>query len=212
MSVLHVQKRDQGPASQLKKLRKEGFVPMALIDGKHQVVLVKAPMREARAAIAGAGGVGRLAIKVEGESKERNVIVKQVDQDVLRHELLTVTLAEVRMDDLIKADIEVVPVGVPQAVAEGHATLTQPTSHIKVRGKVSDLPEKIEVDVSGMETSHAITAHELALPAGIELQSSGDATIFSVQVIRAVSLEPEVPAEPGAEATEGATAEPGEES
>lgn len=185
MSVLNAKNREQGPASQLKKLRKDGYVPMALIDSGHSIVLIQAKAKEARAAIASAGGVGRLRLQIEGEKKERDVLVKQVSQDTLSHEMLTVTLAEVNKDEKIKVDVEVLPVGVPAAVVDGAATLTQPTTHIKVRGKLADIPEKIEVDVSGMDLNHAISAHELILPEGVELISSGDASMFSVQLNRA---------------------------
>ena len=185
MSVLHAKTREQGPASQLKKLRREGNVPMALVDRDHKIVLIQAQARETRAVLATAGGIGRIRLKIEGEKGERDVIVKQIEQDTIKHELLTVTLAEVIADELIKVDVEVVPVGVPSAVADGAASLTQPTSHVKLRGKLADIPEKLEVDVSGMELQHGITAHELQLPAGLELISSGDATLFSVQLLRA---------------------------
>lgn len=208
MSVLHAKSRVQGPASQLKQLRKEGFVPIALIDNNRETVLIKAQAREARAAIAGAGGIGRLTLKIEGEQRDRNVIIKYVDLDTLLHQLVSVTLAEVREDEKIKVDLEVTPIGVPAAVAEGAATLTQPTSHVKLRGKVSDLPQKFEVDVSGMELHHAFTAHDLELPEGVELLSSPDATLFSVQLIKAAH---EAVEEVLAEGEVAATAEAGEE-
>ena len=185
MSLLRVNPRQQGPASLLKQLRKQGLVPLALIDSDHNVLLLQASARDTRIALATTGGVGRLNIQVEGEKKERQVVVKAVDQDLMKHELLSVTLSEVRAEDKIKVDLEVFPVGVPGAVADGAATLTQPTSHVKVRGKIADLPEKIEVDVSHMELQHAYTAGELVLPEGVELLSSSDATLFSVQLNRA---------------------------
>ncbi len=207
MSVLNAKNREQGPASLLKKLRRDGYVPMALIDHGHKVVLIQAKAREARAAIASAGGVGMLKLQIEGEKGARDVIVKQIDQDTLKHELLTVTLAEVRADDKIKHDLEVVPVGVPTAVAEGAATLTQPTSTVKVRGKIADIPEKLEVDVSGMELAHAVTAAELHLPKDVELISSPDATIFSVQLIRAAHEAVEEVLAEGAATPEAETTE-----
>jgi len=212
MSLLHAKSRTQGPTSQLKKLRRDGFVPIALIDSKRQPILLAANAREARAALATASGVGRMRLQVEGEKGERQVIVKQIDQDLMTHTLLAVTLSEVTADEIIRADVEVFAIGVPVAVAEGTATLTQPTSHIKVKGRVDKIPGKVEIDVSSLEFGHHITAADVELPESVELQSSPDATLFSVQPLRAVSLEPEIPDVAAMEGTgEEAAAETTEE-
>ena len=61
---------------------------------------------------------------------------------------------------------------------------------------MSDIPAHVEVDVSTLEVGHHINAGDLELPEGIKLLSSPDATLFGLQYLRAVSLEPEVSEEP----------------
>jgi large subunit ribosomal protein L25 len=193
MSLLHAKPRTQGPASHLKAIRKEGNVPIALINGKHEIVLIQASAKDTRVAIATASGAGQLKIKIEGEKTERQVMIKNIEQDILNHSILAVTFAEVGEDEIVRVDLEVIPVGVPADVASGAALLSQPTSSLKVKGKLKDLPEKIEVDISHLELGHALTAHDIKLPSGVELVSSSDSTVFSVQIPKEVSLEPEIP-------------------
>ncbi len=55
-----------------------------------------------------------------------------------------------------------------------------PTDHVKVKGKVSDIPDTIEVDISGLAMHESITAAHITLPEGVELISNHDTQLFSV--------------------------------
>ncbi|MFY9234133.1 MAG: 50S ribosomal protein L25 [Fimbriimonadaceae bacterium] len=196
MAVLQVTPREStGHAA--KHLRKAGWVPMALFQKPdHSVRLIQAPILQVRQAVAGAHGVGMIDIHIEGESKPRSVIVKQVDQDYMTHRLNNVTLMEVSRDDLITADIGITHVGTPSAVDDGIALLSSPTSTIKIKGKVSELPDHFEVDLSGLELGGHIVASDIPLPEGIELISPPDTLLFGLTIAKEPELE--APAEEGA--------------
>ena len=78
----------------------------------------------------------------------------------------------------VQLDVVVISIGNPEAVANGEAMLTQPTSHVKLRGKVADMPEQLEVDVSQLGIGDTVSAHNLVLPAGVDLLSAPDATLY----------------------------------
>jgi large subunit ribosomal protein L25 len=192
MSVLQVERRTSGKPAQL---RKQGLLPMALVERNHTTTLIQARETDLRKAMATADGLGRLDLEIAGEKKARKVMVKQVDKDFIDQQILCVTLVEVSMDDVVKLDLPVLGINVPEDF-EGHGlSLTHPTDHIKVRGKMSAMPERLEVDLSHLEVGHHINAGDVALPDGVELISSADATLFSLQVLKAASLEPEAAAE-----------------
>jgi large subunit ribosomal protein L25 len=201
MSVLQVEHRtSEKPAH----LRRKGLLPMALVGRDHKTVLIQASEQALRKAMAGADGLGRLDLEVEGEKKARKVMLKHIEKNFVRQEILCVILVEVSADDIIKIDIPVIALNIPEEF-EGHGlSFTQPTDMIKVRGKMSLLPERIELDVSSLEVGHHISAGDLTLPEGIELLSSPDSTIFSLAHLKVASLEPETaPEEEGGEAAEG---------
>jgi large subunit ribosomal protein L25 len=130
-----------------------------------------------------------LDLEISGEKKARKVIVKQIDKDFVHQQILCVTLVEVSADDIVKIDVPIVAVNVPEDF-EGHGlSLTHPTSRIQLRGKMSAMPERIEVDLSTLEVGHHINAGDVQLPEGVELLSSADATLFSLQHLKAASLE-----------------------
>jgi large subunit ribosomal protein L25 len=183
---------------------------MALIGRDNSTTLIQATETDLRKAMAAADGLGRLDLEMAGEKKPRKVMVKHIEKNYIHQQILCATLVEVSADDIVKLDLPVVPINVPEDFEGGGLSLTHPTDHIKVRGKMSSMPERIEVDLSHLEVGHHINAGDVQLPEGIELISSSDATLFSLQVLRAVSLEPET-AEAEETAAEGTEQAEGEE-
>ncbi len=186
MSVLHVQERSE--ETKPKALRKSGLVPMALVAKGGVTTLVQGKLLDVRRALASAHGAGMIDVELEGKKKV-GAVVKSVDRDILTRALIHVTLQQVNKDDKIKVDLPIVAVGMPQIVTDGEAILVHPTDHIKVRGKVSDIPDSIEIDISGMALHDAIFAHQAKLPEGVELLSSPDSQLFSVTVAKEPELE-----------------------
>jgi large subunit ribosomal protein L25 len=139
-------------------------------------------------------GHGGIELAIDDDKTKLKVIVKQVDNFPLKGGVINLTLQEVSAKDVMKLDVSVVPIN--HGEDEQGTVLTQPTTHIKIQGKMSDMPSSIEVDVSGLEVGHHINAGDVELPEGVKLISSADATLFSLQVLKAVSLEPDLPAEP----------------
>jgi large subunit ribosomal protein L25 len=158
MSLIVVSKRELG-GSRATKLRRQGIVPMAFIERTHNTVPIQAPVDEVRRALSHPDSHGRIEVQIEGDPTKRRAIIKQVEQDAIRHLILTITLQEVADDDMLRIDVPVVAVGTPKALEETSGTiLSTSLDHIKIRGKVSDLPDHIEVDVSNLELGHHITA------------------------------------------------------
>ena len=203
MSVLNATTRD---ATKPHILRRSGMVPMALIERGKDNHLIQAKADEVRLALAHAHGAGIIDLAIEGEKSHRNVIVKQVDHDAIRRVILNVTVMQVKMDDLITLDVAVHQIGVPAEVAAGNAILSQPTTHLSIRAKVSDVPNSIDVDVSGMDVNTTISASEITLAPGLELMSSADSTLFTCtlpQVQAVEETEVEVGEEPSLVGGEG---------
>jgi large subunit ribosomal protein L25 len=180
MSLFTVQRRTRGE-SKPKHLRKQGLLPMALVERTHETMLVQAPVDQLREAMRHADGLGRVDVQVEGEKRPRKAIVKSVELDAVRQELLHVTLQEISEDDQVKLEVPVVALGTPESTEGMDLLLMQVTDKLQIRGRMGDLPEMIEVDVTGMEMGSTISASDIRLPDGVELMSSADATLFSLK-------------------------------
>ena len=162
MPALQVEDRDVTKTKPT-HLRKQGIIPLALTRRDHTTINLQAPVDELKAALKHADGHGRFEVKLSGE-KTIKVILKQQTYDWLHHKPLSATLQEVGEDDILKLDVPVFSVGTPEAVSNGEAMLTQPTSHVKLRGKVADMPEQLEIDVSHMGVGDSVPAHRSNSP------------------------------------------------
>jgi large subunit ribosomal protein L25 len=175
------------------KLRKAGLLPIALTKRDHTTVNLSAPVDEVLNAVKHADGHGRFEVSVDGD-RPMKVILKCQEVDWLHHRPLSATLQEVTDSDVLKMDVPVVAVGTPEPVAANTGTLVQPTDHLKLRGRMSDLPETIEVDVSHLQINESVHASDVTLAPGIELFSPLESTLFTIQSV--VSLAQEEPLEP----------------
>jgi large subunit ribosomal protein L25 len=129
---------------------------------------------------------------------------------------------EVQHIDLLQVDLRqkihsTVPVELIRAdeapgVVEG-GVLEQQTRELNIEALPGDIPERIEVDVSGMEVPSNKPLSELHPPAGVEFLDDPDETIIAIigaptglEETDAVEEEPELVGE-GAEAGEAPDAE-----
>ncbi len=164
-----------------KHLRKQGFVPLAIVGRDHKTVSAKATVAALRAAVHGADSHGVIELQVEGEPGVRKTMLKSIDGDSLARVVLSATFQEVSNEDRVKADVPVVAIGhIAEPEGNENLMLTTVTTLLHVRAKVMDLPDHIEVDVSKLTNGEHISAGAITLPAGVELVSSPEVVLFTV--------------------------------
>lgn len=83
---------------------------------------------------------------------ERNVLIKEVQKDVLTGEPRHVDFYQVRMDEEIEAEVELVFKGESAAVKELGGILVKNMDAIDVKCLPGDLPPEIEVDITPIKT------------------------------------------------------------
>ncbi|MBS1715731.1 MAG: hypothetical protein JST30_15500 [Armatimonadetes bacterium] len=184
MSVLIVSERgDEKPH----QLRRDGIVPIGLIEKGKPTRKLQAPADDVRTSIGRASGIGLLELRVDGEARSRTVLVKHVDRLPHSPLILSMTLAAVAKDDEAVVDVPVHAVGTAGDVASGAGVLVHATPTIKVKGRLDQIPAQIDVDVSAVAYGHSIHASDLRLPEGLDLVTAGDVPVFSVHPVRAES-------------------------
>jgi large subunit ribosomal protein L25 len=83
---------------------------------------------------------------------ERNVLIKDVQKDVLSGLARHVDFYQVRMDEEIEAEIELVFTGESAAVKELGGILVKNMDAIQVKCLPGDLPPEMEVDITPIKT------------------------------------------------------------
>lgn len=142
-----------------------------------------------------------LEIKVEGESKPRLALAKQVQRDPIRGDLIHVDLQAVNADEKVVVEISILISG--ESAPDTTVAIDQ--NAISIEAPVSDIPEEIEISVEGMAVGAQVRAKDLQLPAGVSYHGDPEDVLVSVNPAEA-NVVPEAEGE-GGEAAEESAAE-----
>jgi len=207
---LIVAQRDKLGSAESRRLRKEGLVPGVLY-GNGEPISLGIPERELRRPLTGASGLHSiLDVEIDGKGQTHASILKEYQVDPVRGGVTHVDLQEVRLDRAISASVTVELVGGDDApgVREG-GVLSQPLREVTVEALPLEVPERIELDVSGMELGDTLRISDLTAPEGVTLLDDPELVMATVTAPTKV-VEPEPTEEELAEGEEGELAE-GEE-
>ena len=200
---LIVTQRERLGSRETRRLRKEGIVPGVLY-GTGEPVAIAVAERELRRALTGAGGLHSiLDVEIDGAGTTHPSILKDYQLDNVRGGVTHVDLQEVRLDRAITASVTVMLVGGENSpgVREG-GVLSQPLRELNVEALPLEIPEHLDLDVSGLAIGDALRVGDVTVPDGVKVLDDPETTVASVMApTRIVEEVPEE--EEGAEGAEG---------
>jgi large subunit ribosomal protein L25 len=207
---LTVTERESRGSADARRLRKQGFIPGVLYGKGKSSYAISVPERELRRVLTGAGGLHAiLDVVLEGQNTTHASILKDYQQDPIRGHISHIDLHEVRLDQPIQASVNVQLVGEPVGVKEG-GVLSQVQREINIEALPMEIPEHIDLDVSGMAIGDTLRRADLAPVEGVTYLDDPEETVLASVGLpaREVEPEPEEPAE-GEELAEGEEAPEG---
>jgi large subunit ribosomal protein L25 len=149
-------------------------------------------------------------ITMKTEDKDLNgktVLVRDYQTHPLKHNLIHADFITVDLEKPIVVEVEVELVGKPIGLAK-QGVLTSGRREISIRCLPKDIPEKITVDVSGLDLLESLHIADVKMPAGLKAVYTTNFTIASVTATREEAVKvAEVVAVEGAEGA--AAAAPG---
>ncbi len=190
-----------------RRLRHDGKVPAILYGGhadaraltlSHQKLLILLDNERVYSTI--------LSLKVGDQSQA--AILKDVQRHPFRNAIVHIDFQRVEENEKIRISIPLHFTGA--AVSPGVKSQGGLVSHMRTQTEVSclpkDLPEYIEVDISGLSLNESIHLSQLKIPEGVTLVDlvKDDAAVVAIHSPRAE--EPEPTAAAGAPAADGAAA------
>ncbi len=129
-------------------------------------------------------------LNVDGE--EHLTIPREVQRHPVRGDLLHVDFVAVHREQPLRVEVPVDLQGADDIASPG--VLTQVLHTIPMYVPPLDIPDRLELDVSGMVIGDVIRAEEVPLPQSARLDVDPDATVVTVST--ATVLEPEAEALP----------------
>ncbi len=192
---LHISSRDPNlTPARVKEIRKSGQIPAVISRRGSEPVTVTADGDELRAAAHRTGIGGLMQLIDESKNETTLGMLKQLQWDPISKQVLHASFQEVQAKEKVSTTVPVVLVGDPRAVVEKSGQIIKNHESIEVEGTVTDLPDAIYVDISGLEVGDVVTAGDVVIPGNVEVKNA-NSVICSLSMVREVSLEPEISTE-----------------
>lgn len=176
---------------QVRQLRSQGLVPV-VVYGKNQQPENLQVESFAFDRLLAAGGSSQLVqVDVEGTGM-RNVLIRSVQRDPVRHYLVHADFYAVNMNEKQRVNVPIVSVGRSGNFGT-EAVIVQALDHVEIEALPSDIPAHIEVDISSLDSLDAdpITVANLPAIAGVVYMAAPEEAVFSVVLTRAAVEEVE---------------------
>jgi len=181
---LKVQDRTENGKQAMKKLRADGWVPVIFYSHGSEVVQLKMAYPDVREAIR--SGERIFNIHIAGE--QRRAVIKELQYHPVTEKVLHIDLHGVRLRDVVEIEVPLVIKGVPFGVKNEGGVLQHTIHELTVRCKGSDVPEHIELDVTGLKIGDAIHIRDIKSDVWTILEQ-GDVLLAIVQQQQKMEVE-----------------------
>ncbi|MEA2449137.1 MAG: large subunit ribosomal protein [Thermoleophilaceae bacterium] len=183
--TLNVEPRTADGSRSTRRLRRSGFVPGVIYGEGQGCQSFKANERELSRLLSSGAAVFDIAL----DGDPIPVIVKDQQLHPVRGQVMHIDMLRVNLKESIQTTVLVELHGSEDApgVSEG-GVLEQVTRELTIAALPGDIPEKIDVDVSGLEAAATLHLSELTPPEGVTFIDDPDETIIAT-----ITIPTEVP-------------------
>ena len=188
---LAVSPREDFGSRESRRLRQQGLIPGTLYGAGDPVEPFLVDERELRGAIGNQNLNRILDVVVEGSDATTHAVVKDFQLHPTRSRLLHIDLQRIRLDQPIQSSVPLETVGVAPGLVSG-GLLNIVLRELQVKGLPMELPDMLEVDISGMELGDSRRVSDVAAPDKITILDDADAVVLTLAITRVTLEEEEV--------------------
>lgn len=176
------------------RLRKTGKLPAVIYGHKQDPVHITVDYKELHTHLHNNAHL----LNAQLAGKTESVLIRDVQWDHLGSQIVHVDLARVDLNERVTIEVPLKFVGDAPGLKNEGAILEHPITEIEVEALVTEIPDEVSVDVSGLNLGDTITVADLKLPANVTTTLDPETIIATISV---VAEQPEVeagdqPAEP----------------
>ncbi|MBU1090228.1 MAG: 50S ribosomal protein L25 [Candidatus Omnitrophica bacterium] len=192
--LLEAQPREEIGKSKVKDLRGSGFIPAVIYANGKKPMALKVSSHDLIRLIHQHRIEGVIInLKIKGDKgKSQPCLIKEIQYHPVHDHILHVDFNEISLTEVIKVNIPVSAKGEPIGVKQEGGSLEHVLWEIEVECLPTDIPEKIEVDVSLLKIDEGIQVKDLSIPPAVKVLNDPDALVLSV----IPPMKEEVPVEP----------------
>jgi large subunit ribosomal protein L25 len=173
---LSISAREVSNSRAIRRLRREGQVPGIVYGGDAEPLAFAVDERELRHALAGRGAV--VELQIDGEATP--AVLKDAQRHPVRGTTLHVDFLRVRLDVAIHAVVTLELLGGDEApgTKEG-GVLEHITREVNIEALPTDIPERLELDVSHMQVNDTLLLSAVTAPDGVTILDDVEETVVA---------------------------------
>jgi large subunit ribosomal protein L25 len=154
----------------VKILRRDGLLPANIYGKKIKSLAVQLAVKDFLPVFKEAGETGLVELKIVGEEKTRPVLIHNVQFHSVNDDPLHADFYQVDLKEKVTTKVPVELIGEAPAVKEKIGILIQPLNEVEVEALPSDLPEKIEVNISDLKAvDDIVSIDKVKVMAGVKI-------------------------------------------
>src|SRR5919202_3190608 len=182
-----------------RRLRHEGRLPAVVYGHRTAASSIELDAHDFERVFARTGRTQLIDLVVDG-GRAHKVLVKEVQVSPRRNTPVHVDFHQVSLRERLQVDVPVVVTGEAGPVRMGDADVLQVLHAVRVECLPNDIPEAIEVDVSGLDHLDAgVRVSELELPRGVTAVTDPEELVVKLAARRVAAAEEEAVPAPTAE-------------
>jgi large subunit ribosomal protein L25 len=193
--ILQGKVRDQIGKGPARRSRQGGTIPGIIYGEREQSIPFEAKCDDFQALIHTASGENVIVdLKLEGDSTDRKAIIRDIQRDPVNGSVLHFDLHHISLTEKVTVNVPIVVVGIPVGVKDSGGILEYTLREIEVECLPTEIPPRIEVDVSALKIGDSIHVGELTLEkANIVTASERSVVTVVPPAVEEVAKEAEVP-------------------
>ena len=195
--TLHASTDNAHGSANARRLRHAGSIPGVVYGHGVGPLPVTVNAKDFRSAVAGDQGLNSL-ITLDADGKKYTVMAREIQRHPVKGTVWHIDFQVVDPNQAVLAEVPLHLIGDAVEVRHADWEVDQQMFSIEVKTRPDQIPNFIEVDISGLTVGAAIRVSDLVLPKGVEV--TGDSTVSVVathagRAAKAVVVPDEVPAE-----------------
>jgi large subunit ribosomal protein L25 len=177
---LTIKRREGTGKSVARKLRRDGVVPAVLYGGARPETITVDPRAVLRIIAGHQGTTQLLSLTFDGESGSKMAIIRDMQFDPVTDDILHVDLQEVSADRAITVSVAIHPVGEAIGVKDTKGILNLVMHEVEVSCLPTNIPERIDVDVTNLAIGDVLTVRDVTPPPGVRIVNDPGQAIVTV--------------------------------
>ena len=177
------------------RLRKAGKLPAIVYGQKQDPMSVALDHHKMEQHL----GHGAHLLNLDINGKLQPCLIKDAQYDHLGSTLVHIDLARVNLSDKVKVHVTLELRGTPKGAAEG-GVLRQDMQELEVECLVTNIPERVRIDISELKLDEVMYVKDLKLEAGLKCTNDPETVVATCRVpLEKAAVDVTAPAEGAAE-------------